>query len=125
MAEAKFKLSVGYKVGKDTLYDVVLSDLTTGDIIQSQLESEKLVTTEKGAELVTSPTLAGANMLRRQIVSIGDVKGPLSLDELQRLHLDDFELIQYKAQELDQAQARRMGQENAARGRTDQGSTGN
>ena len=124
MAEINFKLPKGYKLGNDTLHDVVLRDLDTGDIIQAQLESEKLVTTEKGAELVTSPTLAGANMLRRQIVSIGNVKGPLSLDELQRLHLDDFELIQYKAQQLDQAQARRMAQENTARGRTDQDSTG-
>lgn len=125
MAEINFKLLKGYKLGKDTLHDVVLRDLDTGDIIQAQLESEKLVTTDNGAELVTSPTLAGANMLRRQIVSIGNVKGPLSLDELQRLELDDFELIQFKAQELDQAQARRLGKENAARGRTDQGGTGN
>ncbi len=103
MAEITFVLKHGLKVGEDTLTDVVMRELTAGDVLGAKEESEKLCHTVEGPVFVTSPTLMGANVLRRQIVRIGDMQGPLSLHDLRRLHTQDFVLLQRKADELDAA----------------------
>lgn len=121
MSEITFPLEHGLKLGDQLLKDCVLRDLTTADIIGSQLDAEKMVMTDEGPQLVASPTLAGAHMLRRQIVRIGNVNGPFTLDELMRLEPEDFMLIQHKADALDQAKAKQLKEVTEKRGRSDQG----
>ncbi|HEY9200770.1 MAG TPA: phage tail assembly protein [Gammaproteobacteria bacterium] len=122
MAEINVLLINGYKLGDAVIKDVVIRDITAGDIIESQIEAERLVQTEDGPELVTSPTLAGVHMLRRQIVSIGDIQGPISLHEIKRLDPVDFNLLQAKASELESACMKKASGEAAVqRGRDHQG----
>jgi len=125
MAIIDVPLIVGYKIGEDLLYDAKIRDITAGDIIESQVNAERLMQTENGPELVTSPTLAGVHMLRRQIVSIGNVNGPLSLDEIYRLDPLDYNLLQSKAEELETAAMKKItAEENAQRGRDSEGESG-
>lgn len=111
MAKIEFKLKTGLAIGKDEKkifhFEVVLREPKAGDIIEAQEESEKLVYKVHGEKiepaLVISPTSMGINVLRRQIISIGDIKGPLHMDILKKLTAEDFSIIQDKAQELDNA----------------------
>lgn len=105
MAETSVTLIDGYKVGDELLTDAVLRDVCSGDIINAQEESEKLVMTATGPELVPSPALVGVNILRRQIVRIGNVDGPISLKEMKKLTPTDLNLLQGKADEMDAAVA--------------------
>jgi phage FluMu protein gp41 len=120
MAEVHVPLQDGLKVGDDLLKDVILRDPTAGDIIDANAESERMVLTPAGPALVPSPSLVGANMLRRQIKSIGNVQGPISLVELKRLTERDLALLQSKADEMDQAMvSESAAKELASRGRAD------
>lgn len=105
MATITITLKDGIKVGDDTLVEAVLRSPTAGDIIDAQEESEKLVQTIDGHRLVSSPTLSGAGMLRRQVVRIGNLQGPLSLDDLRKLSPRDMEALQIATGSLDDALA--------------------
>lgn len=124
----QFDLVRGIKLGEKTHQHVELRPATAGDVIDATEESEKLVyAVVKGdvvPTLVTSPGLVGSNVLRRQIVRLGEIQGPIDLDVLKRLEIDDFELLQAKADELDRAHAARATREVAARGRDDGGGGG-
>ena len=123
MGQITCTLKHGLKIGEDVLREVTLREPRAGDIIEAQEESEKLVLVPrpdgKGGDphLVASPTLVGVHVLRRQIVRIGNVQGPLSLSELKRLHPEDLGLIQARADEIDAAVA--TGLELLDRGRVD------
>ena len=122
MATIPTKLKHGLKVGKDVLRDVVLREVTAGDIIDAQEESEKLVYAVENNKLVptlvASPTLVGIHVLRRQIVKIGDVDGPIELDLIKKLHPIDLNHLQQKAEELDgAAEGEAASQEVTQRGR--------
>jgi phage FluMu protein gp41 len=124
MAQLKVTLKHGLKVGEDTLAEVTLREVTAGDIIEAQDESEKLVYAADGGKLVptlvASPTMVGVHVLRRQVARIGDMDGPLSLEQLKRLHPDDLNLLQAKADEMDGAtEAEAASREVAQRGRGD------
>jgi len=116
MATTTITLKDGLTVGTDILTDAVLRPSTAGDIIDAQEESEKLVMTKDGPRLVSSPTLSGAGMLRRQIVRIGNLQGPLGLSELRRLSPRDMEALQEAAAQLDDAA---MAEVLSERGRGD------
>lgn len=125
----KFDLIHGLAVGEKNFKNVELRAPTAGDVIDAQEESEKLVYALINGQLtptlVTSPSLVGINVLRRQIVRIGEVTGPVDVAVLKKLELEDFELIQAKAGELDQAlAAQRAAREVADRGRDDGGGDG-
>jgi phage FluMu protein gp41 len=124
----KFDLIHGLVIGEKSLKPVELRAPTAGDVIDAQEESEKLVYAmidgNLAPTLVTSPALVGTNVLRRQIVCIGDVLGPIDLALLKKLHIEDLELIQGKAGELDQALATRATREVTTRGRDDGGGGG-
>lgn len=124
MAQVQISLKHGLKVGDDTLKAVTLREVTAGDIIDAQDESEKLVYAAEGDRLVptlvASPTLVGVHVLRRQILRIGDLDGPLLLEQLKRLHPADLNLLQEKAEELEGAmEAEAASREVAQRGRGD------
>ncbi len=125
----EFDLRHGLTLGEDadakTRKHVKLRAATAGDVIEAQEESEKLVYAADAAgnimpTLVTSPSLTGIHVLRRQIARLDDLHGPLDLALLKKLHIEDFDLIQAKAQELDAAgnqAARTASREVAQRGR--------
>lgn len=126
----EFDLTHGLTLGEGgkerTLKHVVLRAPEPGDIIDAGEESEKLVYALQNGELapvlVTSPTLSGVHVLRRQIVMLGDVHGPLDLALLKRLPLSDFNVLQSKAEEIDAAiaaEAERASQAVTQRGRDD------
>ena len=62
----------------------------------------------------TSDVLYGLNLLCRQVEYIGEIKGPITINMLKKMHVDDFGLLQGKAQELDMALAEAL----AERGRS-------
>ncbi len=115
--------------GKSPLKAVELRAPTAGDVIDAQEESEKLVYAmvdgNLAPTLVTSPSLVGTHVLRRQVVRLGDIHGPIDLAVLKKLHIEDLELLQAKAAELDSAlAARAASREVTARGRDDGGGDG-
>lgn len=114
MAIMTFDLEHGYKVGESTHMEVGLRKLTTGDYIDAQLAAEKVVVQNGKALSYTSDVLMGLEMLCRQIEYIGQVQGPFTIQELRKLHDDDFDLVQKKATALDNQLAEAL----AARGRS-------
>lgn len=95
--------------------EVGLRELTTADLIKAQLDAEKVVVQNGKAVAYTSDVMYGLNLLCRQVDYIGEIKGPLSLKMLEKLHVDDFSLLQLKATELDGALMEAL----AERGRSD------
>ena len=119
MARITFQLKHGISgKGSDEqslLYrEVGLRELTSADLIDAQLEAEKVVVQNGKAVAYTSDVLYGLNLLCRQVEYIGEIQGPLPLPLLKKLHVDDFGLLQSKAQELDMALAEAL----AERGRS-------
>lgn len=128
MAQVTIALNDGLKVGNDLLKSAVLRDVSAGDVIEAQEESEKLVYAVQGNKivptLVASPTLVGVHVLRRQIVRIGDgeqaVNGPIELSLLKQLSPTDLDALQAKANEMDEAMSAEIAsREVAQRGRSD------
>ncbi len=120
MSEVKFELEHGMKLGDERLKTVTLRELNSADIFEASEAAEKLVTIGQGkdasAEFVISPTLMTKETLRRQVVSIGTVKGPISIAELQSLHPEDLNLIEKYTQVLEGTLAPK---DVARRGRSD------
>lgn len=120
MTTVEVTLANGLKIGekgKEKTHKVaVIREATAGDMIEATEESERLALTPEGNYiLVSSPTLVGINVLRRQIVKLGEYDGPLTLSEMKLLSSVDINLLQGKAQQLDNAGA----EEIAKRGRGD------
>lgn len=122
MAKATFRLKHGIPFGKgddmELQFDVELRELQVGDILAAQEEAEKVVPTPNGYTLVVSPTLAGIHTLRRQIVRIGKLQGPISPREINLLQQEDLALINRHADALDKA----VLSEVTERGRSDSAS---
>lgn len=116
MAEISCTLYDGLAFGKDVLKEVVLREVTAGDVIEAQEESEKLVQGPGGPVLVSSPTLAGLGVLRRQVLRICDVSGPLSLSDFKRMTVRDMNLLEAKARELEAATAAALARETGVGG---------
>jgi phage FluMu protein gp41 len=120
MAVMTFELEHGLKaMGSDNeplLYrEVGLRELTAADLIDAQLDSEKVIVQNGKAIAYTSDVLYGLNLLCRQVEYIGEIKGPLDVKQLKRMHVDDLGMLQDKAQELDMALTEAL----ADRGRSD------
>lgn len=113
MATIECTLKKGLTEGDKTHTHCIIREPTAGDVIAASEESEKVVALGTEPVLVTSPTLVGINTLRRQIVSIGDITGPLEREMLDRLSAEDLNLVQQHANKLERAG------EVAQRGRTD------
>ncbi|AUV10769.1 hypothetical protein C2U39_00335 [Aeromonas sp. ASNIH3] len=95
--------------------EVGLRELTAADLIDAQLDAEKVVVQNGKAIAYTSDVLYGLNLLCRQVEYIGEIPGPLTINMIKKMHVDDFGLLQGKAQELDMALAEAL----AERGRSD------
>jgi phage FluMu protein gp41 len=103
-------------IGETTHKDAEIREATAGDLIEATEESEKVVLTPDGYQLVASPTMVGLNTLRRQIVRIGEYPGPLTLTELKKLSSKDISLLQEQAEIVESVSLK----EFADRGRADQ-----
>lgn len=119
MALITFELKHGMKAvgsdGESLLYrEVGLRELSGEDLIDAQLDAEKVVLLNGKAMAYTSDVLYGLNLLCRQVEYIGEVKGPLTIKMLKKMHQDDIGMLQAKAQELDMALAEAL----AERGRS-------
>jgi phage FluMu protein gp41 len=104
----KFNLKHGLTVGIDkdkvTHTEIEISKVTTKLLQQAKEAAEKVVPTPTGYELLISPTIMENEILRRRIVRIGDIQGPLQIKEFYSLHEDDIDLIVKNMQEFDKAE---------------------
>ncbi|HFV9293904.1 TPA: phage tail assembly protein [Serratia fonticola] len=107
MAKMTFSLIHGLVTGKGTADEtkhiqVELRELNTKDIVESQLASERVVIGENGkAVAYCSEVMMGLEMLRRQILAIGTIPGPLSIKQIYQLHTEDLKLLTEKADAMD------------------------
>ncbi|HFK4066902.1 TPA: phage tail assembly protein [Kluyvera ascorbata] len=120
MAQMNVTLKHGFITGKGTEDEtrhtsVTFRELTSEDVIKSQLAAERVVIGENGkAVAYCSEVLMGLEMLRRQILQVGSIPGPLSVKQLYSFHPEDLELLTEKAGAMDDLLA-----ETSNRGRTD------
>ncbi|KEA51792.1 MULTISPECIES: phage tail assembly protein [Mangrovibacter] len=120
MAQMTCTLKHGLLTGKGTAdeachVDVTFRELNSEDVIKSQLAAERVVIGENGkAVAYCSEVLMGLEMLRRQILSVGTIPGPLNIKDLYRLHPEDLDLLTGMASKMDDLLA-----ETGSRGRPD------
>jgi phage FluMu protein gp41 len=114
MANVTFPLREGLKVGDTIHKECEVREAGGADIIDGSMEAEQLRAAPDGWILVSSPGLAEMHITRRQVVRIGDHKGPLTLAEMKLLSAFDLNLIRAAAASFDTAT-----QEVGPRGRDD------
>ncbi len=121
MAIHEFDLINGLSVGDDDAKivhkHVKLRTLTAGDLEDAALVSEQMLRIGSEAILVMSPTRMANAILKRQILQIGDINGPLQDVFFRRLSAADLELLQAEADILDSA-ARAAVEAALTRGRS-------
>ncbi len=124
MAAQKITLKDGFKVGEKTYLEVSLRSLTAGDVMDANLDAERLEmvpqmnaggqVTGYGPEYVKSPTLVAMHTLRRQVSIVGLLEAPLEIEMLRKLSPDDINLLSRIANAMDAADL-----EAITRGRSD------
>lgn len=127
MARISVQLSKGIEIGGVIHREAILREPTALDVIEATAESERVAMVPTGfdnegvavmtPQLVASPTMTGINVLRRQIVSIGEINGPIDNLFFAKLSAEDLNILQRKALELEDAAA--ASTEVAHRGRSD------
>lgn len=120
----KITLKDGFKVGEKTYLEVSLRSLTAGDVMDANLDAERLEmvpqmnaggqVTGYGPEYVKSPTLVAMHTLRRQVSIVGLLEAPLEIEMLRKLSPDDINLLSRIANAMDTADL-----EAITRGRSD------
>ncbi len=103
MATHEIELINGLTIGEKVHRHAMIREATAADLIDATDESEKVIRTEEGFQLIASPTMVALNTLRRQIVKVGEYEGPLSLSELKKLSAPDLSLLQEGAEVLEAA----------------------
>lgn len=125
MAEITFELTHGLRTGKGTVDEALhravrLRELTSRDVIEAQLAAERVVIGGNGkAVAYCSEVLMGVELMRRQISRIGDIPGPLDMQQIYALHPDDLKLLTDKARALDE-----LLEGTTSRGRPDAAGSG-
>lgn len=109
----EFTLKDGFKVGEKTYLKVSLRSLTAGDVMDANLDAERLEMapqmnadgqiTGYGPEYVKSPTLVAMHTLRRQVSIVGLLEAPLEMEMLRKLSPDDINLLTRIANAMDTA----------------------
>lgn len=113
MATISVQLQKGITVGEKVFKEAMLREPTAMDVIEATEASERIVMVPQGMDddgrpvmepqLVASPTMVGVNVLRRQIVSIGDFKAPIDDLLFQKLSPTDLNILQREALKLEKA----------------------
>lgn len=101
MAKIDVQLEKGITVGDKTHRLAVLKEHDAGMVIDATSESEKVVVVGGQPHLVASPNLVGIEVLRRQIVKIGDINGPIEIEQMRLLSSDDLSRLQDAADRLE------------------------
>lgn len=96
MANKIVKLEYGLEFDHVLQTEVELRDLTAGDILTAEEQSEKLYFAPGNIPMVvSSPVKATQIVLSRIIIRIGDKKGPFPKMVLDNLHFADYaELVE-------------------------------
>lgn len=104
MAEETVELQKGIKVGEVIHREAVVREATLGDVAEGTAEGERLVLLEDGTRaLVSSPAMTGFHILRRQVVRIGPLEGPIPHEVMKNLSDTDAEILQNAANDLTRA----------------------
>ena len=108
----------GVTIGTVLYTEAELRELTARDLIDAH---EKVVRSRDAVTLVSSPARMGIELLRRQVKRLrgGDSthNGPLSVEELGRLSIADFERLRLAADGLDLLSSLHEGESLESRGR--------
>jgi len=119
----------GLAIGEDTHKEVVLREPTAGDILDAQEASEclRMVPTPDGGlepMLISSPSRSSMEVLRRQIVSVGDISGPLDEKLLRKLDPEDLDMLLAVTGNFDAGGSNQVQKEVVRRGRDEGGRPG-
>lgn len=101
MATIECKLEKGITVGSRTHRLAILKEHDAGMVIDATADSERVVVVDGQPHLVSSPNSVGLQVLRRQVVSLGDIKGPLEMEQLRLLSAEDLNRLQDHAERLE------------------------
>lgn len=93
MAKRTFELIHGLEIGSDIHKIVEMRDVTAGDLIKADEDSEQAYVTPRGTVVLSSPTRAMVILLCRVISKIGTIS-PVCEQELNKLNVEDFEQLQ-------------------------------
>jgi len=115
MGTTIIQLKDGLTIGDENHTEAEIREYTAGDLIDACSAAEKVVYTENGPIMVASPTMMDMGLLARQIVRIGEHKGPLTMNELRKLSGRDIALLQAASSIMDAGAAKTAAQ----RGRSD------
>lgn len=103
-------LEKGITVGEKTYREAVLRPPTAMDVIEAMQDAEVViqVPSQQGdgrmeAQLVTSPTRVGINVMLRQLEKIGEFTAPFDRDILAKLSPADLNILQREAELLEAA----------------------
>lgn len=119
MATIDIELKDGLQIGEVIHKTALLREYTAGDLIDACSAAEKVVYTDQGPVIVASPTRTDMELLCRQIVSIGDYQGPLSMTALRHLSGRDLAELQKAAKALDAGAndaIQKRGRDNGSQG---------
>ncbi len=128
MATHEFDLVDGLAIGEGDARvvhkHVTLRTLTAGDLEDAALDAERVIRgDDDNLVIASSPVLMSNAILRRQILRIGTITGPLPKELLRLLSSIDLELLQAEADRLDAA-GRKLVEAALMRGRPDGPATG-
>lgn len=104
-------LEKGLMVGEKQHIKATLRPLSAGDIIAAMEESERVIMAPNGEgkfepTLLLSNALMGVNTLRRQVASLGEIQGPLEVEQFKLLSDIDLDLLQKGVTAMDMATAK-------------------
>ncbi|MBJ7537163.1 phage tail assembly protein [Marinomonas transparens] len=104
-------LQKGLTVGDKQHLNAVLRPLSAGDIIAAMEESERVIMAPNAEgkyepALLLSNALMGVNTLRRQVAMLGDIQGPLEVEQFKLLSDIDLDLLQKGVTAMDMATAK-------------------
>jgi len=126
MADMTVSLTHGLKIGESVFKNAVVREATAGDYLECQEQSEKIVLVPGAGPnsppepmFISSPSLMSSLMLCRQVKSINEHSGPLTLDELKSLHPEDLNLLMDATETLLSPTISSLSSEVSVRGRSD------
>lgn len=114
LAQGHVDLLDGLPFGEGREYRVTFRELSAKDSIDAEMEAERVAETRNGPVLIASPALRGIALLRRQIATVGEMEGPLSVAQIGQLSERDLSRLMAAVSLLDSALAGKLA---ADRGR--------
>ena len=118
-----FRLPNGIKIGDTVHNEVILREVTAGDVIEATESAEQAYVVHIGSQVdihvAASPTRAGMLLLMKRMTKLGDLKMPISEAEFKKLSAADMSMLDKMATELDQEVSLKLAEKVTSRGRND------